>query len=98
MLGRKPTDHIGHPIRPAFAASTTPAFARKLVNAVVPKPTNLSPEPGAMLRGQLSPINKIRNSVRAMGTSRGKIRLTKKIGGTIVREVPLFVMASPYRT
>jgi len=70
----------------------------KLVNADAPKPGNLSPEPGAILRGQLSPTRMTNAVVKSIGIAKGSSNLTKKVGGTVGREAWVFVTTHSYRT
>jgi len=70
----------------------------RLVNTDAPKPGNLSPEPGAILRGQLSPTKMTNAAVKSIGIAKGSNNLTKKVGGTISREAWVFVTSQSYRT
>lgn len=111
-LGRTPTVQTGQPIKPAtpqIAAATLrtriSSMRRvmnrqtiRLVNADAPKPNILSPDPGAIFRGQLSPTRITNAAVKSIGIAKGSSTFTKNVGGTIGRDAKVFVTTHIYRT
>jgi len=63
----------------------------RLVNIAAQKPGILRPEPGAILRGQLSPTKMSNVNVKRMGIAKGISSLAKKVGDTAGWEVRFFV-------
>jgi len=101
MLGRIPVVQIGQPMRPVTAqisaanfltcsSSKAPPVIRqakveKIAEAI--RPCNISPEPGAILRGQVSPTVIEMNTVSATGKTSGSAILSRKLAGSVgVRE------------
>ena len=97
MLGKTPIVHIDQPMRPVdaqmIAASYITCLSEKgrpircqtkvesIAEAI--RPGNISPEPGAILRGQFSPTVSKMNTVSAAGKTNGSPILSRKLAESV---------------